>query len=513
MRSQESSIASNRKWPLVLVAATCFVSIAPIHAAPNHELRELIPSEAIAVIVNQFAASDQPVSGDPATALLRGASAMGLLAALDESTRAWLDAWEALALLNRYSHAVGLFDLSAEPNGQGGSRLAGLSGFLIIDARQDDTTIPGHIQQLLDRHSNKEDGTLASRKVDGIVVHELTDRRLPPWAVISWSALGRFQLIGIGPQAVDRVLARFKETEERFPKPVGAARGSAVVPPDLGVDGTSRGLWIPPEFWAADTFLVLDVDALIERMGRSLATKSARTRGALELGDVSVIGLTLRRTGRDVEIREWRRYVRRERENPVRSTSRDWFASDWVSPRHGDDRALRVLPQAASFTAFVEVDPLRMIALAGNTYRAARSPKAVWRAENFWNSVQLESGVDIRKDIAARLGHRWIVHDSPRHALGLPLAWTILIPVEGDVSALRTSVDRLLIYAASRLETSPVPPWHIRRDASGLAPIWYLYFGLNGPALAITDRWVIVSFSPHAVARNVSLQDPGASSK
>ena len=507
MMFQNCSLILRRAGQVFLAAATLLSPAAATPATPDLELRRAIPTDAIALFVNQFAAREEsspPTLESPATALLRGASAMGLLATLDESTRAWLDAWEALALLSRYPHAVALFDLRAEPNGQGGSRLAELSGALIVDAKRDDQAIPRYIQQLLDRHTNKEDGTLTSREVGGFVVHELADRRLPEWAVISWSATDHVQIVGIGPQAVERVLKRFKEVHPHNPTSDGATHGRPDTPPIVEIEDASPGFQIPPKFWTADAFLVMDIDALVERLGRGLAAKSTRTRDALELRNVRTFGITLQRTGKDVEIREWRRFGGHEQGGPAHSTERDWFGSDWVSPRLSDDRALRALPESASFSAFIEIDPLRAIALAARTYRAARSPRAVLRAEQFWNTVQSESKVDIRKDIAARLGHRWIIHDHPRHALGLPLAWTIMIPVEGDIAALRESVDRLFGYTERQLDTSPVPPWRIHRESAGPAPIWYLNFGLNGPALAITDRWVIVSFSPYAVARNVS---------
>ena len=35
--------------------------------------------------------------------------------------------------------------------------------------------------------------------------------------------------------------------------------------------------------------------------------------------------------------------------------------------------------------------------------------------------------------------------------------------------------------------------------------IWHLQYGLAGPALTITDRWLVLSFSPHAVRQNLAL--------
>jgi len=99
-----------------------------------------------------------------------------------------------------------------------------------------------------------------------------------------------------------------------------------------------------------------------------------------------------------------------------------------------------------------------------------------------------------------------VVHDYPPHALRLPPAWTILAGVDGDSGKLRANLDRLLEVARKELQNGG--SMRLRRDDDG---VWYLYVGLNGPALAVTDRWLLVSFSPEAVRQNIAFLQLGSS--
>ncbi len=91
-----------------------------------------------------------------------------------------------------------------------------------------------------------------------------------------------------------------------------------------------------------------------------------------------------------------------------------------------------------------------------------------------------------------------IIHDYPRHALSLPLAWTIVVPVTGDARALRRQLDRLLEAGSRRLAGNSV--LQLRHDADG---VWYIQYGLTGPGLVVTGKWLVASFSPYAVRQNV----------
>ena len=95
-----------------------------------------------------------------------------------------------------------------------------------------------------------------------------------------------------------------------------------------------------------------------------------------------------------------------------------------------------------------------------------------------------------------------IVHDFPHHPLGLPLLWTVLVEIDGSAESVRTALDRLLAHVYKTIEdrSGPAGLTRLERDDDG---VWYVRFGLYGPALAVTDRWVVISYSPQAVRENV----------
>jgi hypothetical protein len=41
----------------------------------------------------------------------------------------------------------------------------------------------------------------------------------------------------------------------------------------------------------------------------------------------------------------------------------------------------------------------------------------------------------------------------------------------------------------------------LRHDPDG---VWYLHFGLEGPAIAVADRHLVISFSPAALRQNLA---------
>ena len=115
-------------------------------------------------------------------------------------------------------------------------------------------------------------------------------------------------------------------------------------------------------------------------------------------------------------------------------------------------------------------------------------------------TLEASAGLSIEKDILSHLTGPVVVHNYPPHALKLPLAWTILVPIDGDPTALRNHLDRFLeVIRQKLLQKNTV---QLRRDSNG---VWYIQYGLTGPALTVTDRWLMVSFSPEALRQNLAL--------
>ena len=76
--------------------------------------------------------------------------------------------------------------------------------------------------------------------------------------------------------------------------------------------------------------------------------------------------------------------------------------------------------------------------------------------------------------------------------------WTLWLPIQREPETLHAGVDRL--FKAWQHQLANDGMLRLRKDADG---VWYLFFGINGPALGMTDRWLVISFSPPAVRQSM----------
>jgi hypothetical protein len=107
----------------------------------------------------------------------------------------------------------------------------------------------------------------------------------------------------------------------------------------------------------------------------------------------------------------------------------------------------------------------------------------------------------------SRLGRYVVIHDYPRHAFRLPFMWTILTRIDREPGVVRAAIDRLMEIL--REDLASAGPIRLVRDSDG---IWHLQLGIEGPSLAVTERWIIIGFSPQAVRQNIALLYPAPTS-
>ena len=73
----------------------------------------------------------------------------------------------------------------------------------------------------------------------------------------------------------------------------------------------------------------------------------------------------------------------------------------------------------------------------------------------------------------------------------------------------RSGLDRLLERYRQHLASASGRPggepgwfdWQLKHDPDG---VWYLQAGIYGPALAVTEQWIVISYSPVAVRQNLA---------
>ncbi|MBI4581521.1 MAG: hypothetical protein HY718_17605, partial [Planctomycetes bacterium] len=212
---------------------------------------------------------------------------------------------------------------------------------------------------------------------------------------------------------------------------------------------------------------------------------------------------------------------------------------------------LAAIPDQAS-TYFVLRGPLadvfRGIRAA---YLESQSQGQRRAVRELWTRLQQRYGFDSETEVLDQLSDHFIVHTWPPHPLKLPALWSVWIQVHGDWRLVARAVDRMmtawqeslndegddLIAAAealiarsgSRRTTAPAPnsskstattpnalkPAATRRAAFRLSPqvrrepdgLWSLQLGLINPAVAVTQGWIVIAWSPEAVRANLNHLD------
>jgi hypothetical protein len=384
-----------------------------------------------------------------------------------------MDIGGSLPLVTRYPYALCLLGGSARALPGGGYRIAELRAALIVRTGGQNTALEGRIQHLLNAYVNSEVAAVETRGTGQSVWHRLTDRRLPDWARIAWGPLGDHYVLALGPGAFEVVAAALS----------GAGPSLADDPWFKTAHRRCRGSGASVEW-------TVRFDAIREHLQPIMAGKPDEVLRGLGLDDVDRALWTVGSSGRATEA-----YA------VLRRAGQDEFVPIC---RQADDALVNITvpPQAGSY-ALVDRDPGELVRGARDAYLASRSASARANLRRMWARIETETDVNVDRDLLAQLGPPVVIHDYPQHPLGIPLARTVVVPVTGSAAAVRTSVDRLLRRYQRHL-IRPDSDWPLLRLHRADDGVWYFQAGLYGPALTITDRWLVISFSPVAVRQNLA---------
>lgn len=474
------------RWPIRCTSLTAGLLCTGTAMGTPDRLVQVVPADPLAVwFSDQRAAEpdrDRAVTAARfAAALLHHSRHMGLMDGIDPTAGLVVDAVALLPELARYPRALVLLDVRADALGDGGFRLGGIAAGLVVVTGGDHARIAANLQSLLDRYANDLTGRLTQRAHDRTTVYTLTDNRLPPWAVIEWGPVRDCYLIAFGPGTLDRLASTVTGESPNLASDGWFAQAH----------GRGRG---PRARWE----WTVDLDALCRRLVPVMGDKPRRVTDALGLAEVSRALWTVGPPSRTIDAACVLRAAGRDRTIPITLTGEEVgrFAS--------------LIPPQAGSGAVIHARLPEMIPRACEAYLAARSPSVRDRLREHWAAIQRQADVQAERDILHRWGRHVIVHDFPRHPLGLPLLRTVLIELDGSADAVRAALDRLLeaaqAYVRRQTEEPSALSW-LKRDADG---VWYVQFGLLGPALAVTDQWIVISTSPQAVRQNVQWLDHAA---
>jgi len=439
------------------------------------ELSWLLPDEAIVAYAvtgpdrpegsSASVSEAQEPEGTGRLSLLEQAQRLGLLSVMDSCTRQWLDAFGAISLVLDYPHAAALVDISALARPDGGHQLGKVGAVLVAHTRGDGVRFTRRIQHLLDTYTNSEHSTLTTSRVGDVEWVRLRDRRMPDWFVLCWGQVGDYYVVTVGDRAFDLMLALLNDDGPR-----------------LAANSWYTSARRRVEYDHTSFILYADFAELHRRVDADLGRKIRDVQKAFRLDDVSRGLWVARREQRALEMRGCLYRGAHDVEQVLAARS---FADRLRDP---------VIPEQATRFAVFEGRPSRICRGIADAYLAARSSEAAGESRAFWRGLEEKSGVSIENDILSRLGDAIVLHDHPRPVIDIPVAQTIVVSIDREPDLLRRHIDEILTYLRDVL----IPPglFQLRRAEDG---VWYMMYGLNGPAMAVLDRWLVVAFTPTAV--------------
>lgn len=428
---------------------------------------------------------------------------LGIVLEGNERLRLFSDITAGVVQLFRYPLTLAVLDVRVAPRPDGGNELSEIQMALLVDTGGPTNgrthPVQQQIQHLLNTYTNKDHARLSTRDVQGRTLYELADDHLPGWARVAWVDMGASYIITFGDKAMQRVL----DTLGQDPKALGA---------DDWVREAQRACRCtgPEMTW------YVNVDALRRAQRRDAGTgfleRVDAVLGFCHLSGASRMYGVISRDGRVVESSL---FVRQLDQNRLIRIADHEYLKEW-----GYD----IIPPEATVFSVVDARFSTLLPDLWEAYVASFGPAGSANLRQALADVEKESGVTAR-ELFAGLSDRIIIHDFPRHALGLPIARTILVPLRGvaqagavetpgkgassgadmpsgapqDSAAFSARLDRFMGALSKRLQSGGAF-WTLQHDPDG---VWFVHFGLEGPALAVSGRWLVISYSPFAVRENV----------
>lgn len=463
-------------------------------------ISDLLPAESLVVYMAKPLAVLEPASlssattqsaggGSPLAAILAFLNVSGLLA---EEGQVYADVAAALPLLGRFEHACALLDVSSHivpkvddspaDSADISLRLERLQGVLILRTEGANRAVVEQLNRLIGRYTNADVAELAKAVTHGYRYQRLVDERLPGWAVWEWGRIDEFFIAGFGAGSFERVAETF-------------AAGGPCLTRHEWYRAASRQ--IQGNEALAQCYLALA--RLQQELGPAAEGRFARVMTALEADrtsyDLWTIGLNDRAL-------TWYRCYRRGSEDVVRRYS---------DPPAFPERHRQIIPPTAAHHAIIKVPTKWLVDNVPKAWVAARSEGQAQTWGRVWARLEQETGIDIDGNLISHLGEHVVLFDYPPHPLRIPFALTIAFEID-DQEPVRVALDALLSawsrYLDERARRSRTPLLRVKVQHSRDG-IWYLQAGILGPALKVTDRYIVISWSPQALRDALDSIAPG----
>ena len=381
-------------------------------------------------------------------------------------------------VLQRYPRAYLLHDIGLRRLETGGNRLDRLAMSLVLQTGSDTAAVRGLVQQFLNSYTNEESGLLEKITIAGHSFHRLTDSSVPSWVVWEWGQVDDLFIVSIGTGSSERILRAL------------AGDGPTLLSDDWFQTGHRH-----TQGTAARLELYLNVASLQERIGESAQD---RFRAVVDSLDLQFSEKSIWTIGTEERAYTCYAYHRKDGADLLARIS---------DPRTYRPEHKQLIPAEAKTYTILNTHCAALVRRIRSTYLSAQRLEKRFDLIRGWDTLARTQKVNFEGDVLRQLGNHVIIHDHPRHPLGLPLMRTILIEISGDSDRVRWALDRTFSYCASLLTIAaakrkmPAVSLALRHAPDG---IWYLQYGIYGPAITVADGWLIISYSPEAVRVNLS---------
>lgn len=455
--------------------------------APARDPLDLVPADSLLCWYGRPSPDSAPATSQPSTLqtlLDLGARVAGQ--PLDSGTQLNVRIVEMFGLMIRYPHAIALIDARAKPleSNPQEQRVDRLRFVAVADNRHQAEPFLRIIQKTVDEQTDSGAATLTSRKAGRSTYQELRDRRLPDWATIAWGHIDDNFVLTVGADVWPQIAAiAAGDAPSLAQEPWYAAARKDTV-------GAAPGE--PP----ALIELFIAAEAIQQRLDPFVDGKASAFFKAWDAGRLQRAHWVIGYAGRAL-------FCRAHFQTANETMRRVYADADVRTPR-----LLGTIPPETRYAIWhLPVDRFLPHLCRGLLAIQGDKPRA--NIERIWSEMQAEQGFDVERDFLAHLGTHVILHNDPPHPLHIPLALTVLIEVRDEPATVRRTLDAMSAGWRTALQkTGPDgksgAPCTVHGDDDG---IWYVRFpvagpgslGLAGPAWTMTDRFIVLSWSPMAL--------------